>query len=212
MASFTPNFHFILPGPNDPTDQDLWGGYLNENFSEIDTLLAGFTIPSSIPVGAGLEYWGTTAPSQWVFAYGQALNRTTYADLFAIYGTTYGPGDGSTTFNIPDKRGRASFGKDDMGGTSANRLTGLPGGIDGDVLGGVGGTETHTLVKAEVPPLITSTNYLAPGTGSGAINIGSANLGNSPTGTIPGTTDGGGGAHNNVPPGIICNYIIYTGV
>ncbi|MCZ7659199.1 MAG: phage tail protein [Xanthobacteraceae bacterium] len=86
-----------------------------------------FEHPGSIPIGGGLDYWGTTAPSSnFVFAFGQALSRTAYPTLFARLGTTYGPGDGATTFNIPDKRGRVTAGKDDMGGTSANRLTGQP--------------------------------------------------------------------------------------
>ena len=64
--------------------------------------------------------------------------------MFTAIGTTYGVGDGSTTFALPDMRGRIAAGQDDMGGTSANRLTGAGSGFDGDILGGVGGTETHT--------------------------------------------------------------------
>lgn len=54
--------------------------------------------------------------------FGQAVSRTTYAALFAAIGTAYGAGDGSTTFNVPDMRGRVAAGKDDMGGTAAGRL------------------------------------------------------------------------------------------
>ena len=63
--------------------------------------------------------------------------------MFTAIGTTYGVGDGSTTFALPDMRGRAVAGQDDMGGTSANRLT-TP--INGDTLGAVGGIEasSHT--------------------------------------------------------------------
>lgn len=217
MVTYTTNFHFAKPGINDPTDQDLWGGYLNDDLDQIDTLLAGFTIPSSIPVGAGLEYWGATAPSQWVFAYGQALNRTTYSVLFGIYGTTYGVGDGSTTFNIPDKRGRASFGKDNMGGTSADRLTGLSGGIDGDTLGATGGEQSHVLTAGEAPVMGYTIQelYGIPGAGAGEF-YGPLQPGNfTDRGIQPAegsVNTGGGGGHNTVPPGIICNYIIYTGV
>lgn len=214
MATLTPNYSFILPAVNDPADQDLWGGYLNENFESLDTLLASAGGDVSVPVGAGMDYWGTTAPSGWIFPYGQALNRTTYAALFAVMGTTYGAGDGSTTFNVPDKRGRASFGKDDMGGTSANRLTDQAGGFNGDMLGDSGGEETHTLSEAEVPASTVSiTDWSGnqtqiTGSQPGALIKTSAGT----YGSRSFSTNGGGGAHNTLPPGIVCNYIIYAGV
>jgi microcystin-dependent protein len=80
--------------------------------------------------------------------------------LFAAISTVYGAGDGSTTFNLPDCRGRVAAGKDDMGGTSANRLTNQSGGLNGDTLGAAGGAETHTLTEPQLPvvtPTGTST-------------------------------------------------------
>ncbi|HWP27634.1 MAG TPA: phage tail protein [Xanthobacteraceae bacterium] len=91
-----------------------------------------------IPPGVVMPYAGTSEPSGWLFCYGQAVSRTTYAALFSAIGTTYGAGDGSTTFNLPDLRGRTVAGKDNMGGTSADRLTNQSGGLDGDVLGASG--------------------------------------------------------------------------
>lgn len=105
----------------------------------------GFTIP----FGVMWEYGGTAAPSGWLLCFGQAVSRATYANLFAVIGTTFGPGDGSTTFNVPDFRGRVAAGQDDMGGVSANRLT-VAGGLDGDVLGGAGGAETVALSIANL--------------------------------------------------------------
>src|ERR1700742_5162977 len=68
-----------------------------------------FGNPYNVPLGAGMDYWLPTAPnSSFVFPIGQAISRTTYATLFAAMGTTYGTGDGSTTFNLPDKTGRVS--------------------------------------------------------------------------------------------------------
>lgn len=69
------------------------------------------------------DFAGTVAPQGWLMCFGQAVSRTTYANLFAKIGTTYGAGDGSSTFNLPDARGRVSAGKDNMGGTTAGRLT-----------------------------------------------------------------------------------------
>jgi microcystin-dependent protein len=72
--------------------------------------------------GVILPYAGTAAPNGFLLCYGQAVSRTAYAALFSVISTTYGVGDGSTTFNLPDLRGRAVAGKDDMGGSAANRL------------------------------------------------------------------------------------------
>ncbi|MDT9105773.1 phage tail protein, partial [Escherichia coli] len=80
--------------------------------------------------GTVLDFAGTTAPNGWLMCYGQAVSRTTYPNLFAAVGTTFGAGDGATTFNLPDARGRAVIGKDDMGGAAANRVTTAGGGID----------------------------------------------------------------------------------
>lgn len=171
--------------------------------------LATSAITTLMPAGLILPYGGSSAPSGYLVCDGSAQSRTTYATLFGIVGTTYGAGDGSTTFNVPDLRGRVIAGQDDMGGSSANRLTGLTGGVDGDVLGGTGGSESHTLSVSEIPAHThsvestsdTGTNscsgrpYMREGTDCGTQNTGST---------------GGGGAHNNVQPTMILNYIIKT--
>jgi phage-related tail fiber protein len=78
---------------------------------------------SLTPTGAMLLWTTNTAPSGFLLCSGQAVNRTTYAVLFAVIGETFGAGDASTTFNVPDMRGRFPLGKDNMGGSSANRCT-----------------------------------------------------------------------------------------
>ncbi|MGH6791578.1 MAG: phage tail protein [Methyloceanibacter sp.] len=104
---------------------------------------------SPIPISTVLDFAGPTPPANCLLTFGQAVSRTTYSDLFAAIGTTYGSGNGVTTFNVPDTRGRVTAGKDDMGGTSANRLTNQSGGLNGDTLGATGGAETHTLTEAQ---------------------------------------------------------------
>lgn len=99
----------------------------------------------SFASGMVMPYAGLTAPTGWLLAYGQEVSRTTYADLYTAIGTTYGVGDGSTTFNLPDLRGRVVAGQDDMGGTSANRMRSSEGGINGDTLGAAGGNDSVTL-------------------------------------------------------------------
>lgn len=103
-----------------------------------------FTIASNpvmCPAGMLAPYAGSTAPDGWLLCAGQAVSRTTYAGLFSVISTIYGAGDNSTTFNIPDLRGRGAVGKDDMGGTAANRVTAGISGIAGITLGAFGGSE-----------------------------------------------------------------------
>lgn len=65
-----------------------------------------------MPVGCVIPFAGAAAPTGWLLCQGQAVSRTTYAQLFSVIGTTYGSGDGSTTFNLPDMRGRVAVGSD----------------------------------------------------------------------------------------------------
>jgi microcystin-dependent protein len=90
------------------------------------------------PPGAIMSYAGSTAPTGWLLCDGSAVSRTTYAALFTAISTTYGAGDGSTTFNLPDTRGRTVVGAGQGTGLS-NRL-----------VGAVGGEETHQLTIAEL--------------------------------------------------------------
>jgi len=181
-----------------------------------------------MPAGIIAPYAGTTEPSGWLFCYGQAISRTTYATLFAAISTTYGSGDGSTTFNLPDLRGRVVAGQDDMGGSSANRLTGASGGVDGDVLGGAGGAETHTLTEAQLASHTHTATVTDPGhlhtfgitfsgttAGAGSarnnFDLVTANTSSATTGiSVSNASVGSGTAHNNVQPTLILNYIIRT--
>ena len=155
--------------------------------------LSGQAPTASIPVGTVSDYGGATAPAGWALCYGQAVSRTTYATLFGVISTTFGTGDGSTTFNLPDCRGRVTAGKDNMGGTSANRLTSP---VNGDNLGATGGTETVALSGSQVPNNVLSSDYISGSTSA----VSSA-----------GHT-GSGAAHNNIQPTIILTKMIYTGV
>lgn len=80
---------------------------------------------AATPVGVVNPYAGASAPAGWLICNGQAVSRTTYAALFAVCGTTYGTGDGSTTFNVPDLRGKfpvgstAAYPRGDVGGSTA---------------------------------------------------------------------------------------------
>ena len=182
--------------------------------------------------GMVMPFAGTTAPTGWLMCYGQAVSRTTYADLYTALSTTYGSGDGSLTFNVPDLRGRVVAGQDDMGGVSANRLTSP---INGDTLGAAGGAEDVTLTGAESgiqshthdTDLVTIsvgaggdttayTGYRYETHGSPAVSQGQQDTPavESTTTTRSETSDATSGdatsAHLNLQPTIVLNYIIKT--
>lgn len=177
---------------------------------------------TGVPTGVGMDYWGTTAPTGWVFAYGQVLLIASFPGLYAIFGTIYG-GDGVTTFGVPDKRGRSSISKDDMGGTPANRITNGACGITGTTLGSAGGDQnlsahTHSIPDpghVHLPLAGHGGQFLAaPGSDtnsyltSSGLNMGLGSTTGSATTGITGTNSTGSGTSANVPPGIVCNYII----
>jgi len=112
------------------------------------------------PVGVIVDFAGSVAPSGWLLCYGQSLSQTSYPELYQVIGTTYGSGTG--TFNLPDLRGRTGFGKDDMGGTPANRITSGGGGVTGTTLGAVGGIQNITLSTPNLPPYTPSGSVSKP--------------------------------------------------
>lgn len=100
---------------------------------------------ASLPIGTILDYAGVTAPSGFLLCDGNAVSRSVYSGLFAVIGTTFGAGDGSTTFNLPDLRGRIGVGLDNLGGSDAGRLAAA------NTLGDSGGSEKVTLTGANMP-------------------------------------------------------------
>lgn len=168
------------------------------------------TLANVTPVGSILDFAGASAPTGWLLCYGQALDASAtpaYQDLFDVIGNTYG-GTNNTNFVVPDLRGRVVAGQDDMGGSSANRLTNpgsTTGGIDGDVLGGTGGLETHVLTTAQLAAHAHANLGGTVGGGSGDFVVGATS--NGALGAINKST-GSDAAHNNVQPTIILNKII----
>ena len=110
-------------------------------FSQLWERTGGSTdnIASAAPVGSQVGWPTATAPDNWLICDGSAISRTTYVELFGVIGTAFGVGDGSTTFNIPDTRGRAVIG------------AGQGAGLTNRAIADIGGAETVTLTEAQMP-------------------------------------------------------------
>lgn len=143
------------------------------------------------------------AQTGWLFCDGSAVSRVTYADLFAVIGTTYGVGDGVTTFNLPDFQGRSPIG------------TGMAsGGVDTRVLGTVLGEEKHTLIATELPAAIANLHFTLTGSvfldqgGSDDEVITTRTDGTPATLDGSATISGGGQGHNNISPSFVIRWLI----
>lgn len=164
-------------------------------------MIAGAALTAT-PTGTVAAYAGAAAPEGWLLCDGRAVSRSTYAGLFNVIGTRYGVGDGSTTFNLPDLRGRFVLG------------TGQGVGLTNRTLGSVGGEEAHALTLPEMPahqhnsPTAANTSpgsYEVPPISGGGINgFASYDYG----GAAPTSSAGGNAPHNNMPPYLALNYII----
>lgn len=189
---------------------------------------------AGVPVGAIIDFAGSTAPAGWLVCGGQSLQREDYLELFGVIGTTYGSVNG-TAFNLPDCRGRVAAGRDFDASGTAGRLTVTTMTPDGTTLGATGGAQTVTLTEAQLAAhdhaltgltttsegshahTVPTTSGVAgvaakaefAATTSGADTIATSTAG-AHTHGVSGTTDNAGGdtAHGNVQPTILMNKII----
>lgn len=151
-------------------------------------------VTDTLPVGTIIPYAGTTIPSNYMKCEGQALSRIEYDILFSAIGTTYGEGDGSTTFNLPNLKGRVITGIDSND-------------TDFDTLGETGGEKTHTLTVEEIPSHNHDLNGYTDTPNQGSLYYLSVK-GIDAYGVTQTENAGGGQAHNIMQPYIVLNYII----
>lgn len=167
---------------------------------------------NALPSGSMQMFGGASAPSGWLLCDGTAVNRITYAALFAVIGTTYGSGDLVMTFNLPDLRGRMPMGAGTGTGLNASG-SGVPGGTaqTARTRGQWGGEETHLLTVSEMP----AHNHSSTIPVLAAVSGGPANLNSGTTfqtynlSSIMNNT-GGNARHATLPPYVVVNYIIKT--
>lgn len=189
------------PALND-TNLNLMQTYIE---NAINAQVSGDTLP----VGCIVPFTSDVVPENWLLCNGQAVSRTDYDLLFSIIGTTYGVGDGSTTFNLPDLRGRVPLGK----GTG----TGAGGEVYNFELSAKGGEYSHILTVGEMP----SHTHIIADTENGAIRVQGYGESTQHTGlirtdanvewtnhTLTAATTGGGAAHNLLQPFEVHNFII----
>jgi microcystin-dependent protein len=158
------------------------------------------TVPAKSPTGSIVMWTTTTAPTGWLLCDGSAVSRTTYATLFAVIGTTFGVGDNSTTFNVPNLKSRFP-----VGYNSAD--------TDFDAIGETGGAKTHVNAQAQHTHGFTSTATtftLAAGTQVGTYTpaYSATTTSKSVTGTTNNSAAVNTGAADHKPPYITLNFII----
>jgi microcystin-dependent protein len=194
---------------------------------------------ATLPTGAITMYGAASAPTGYLLCDGTAVSRVTYAALFTAISTTYGPGNGTTTFNLPNLKGKVPVGLDSADATF-------------DALGDTGGAKTHTLTSSEMPShthtqtahthtqnahthtqnahnhrMSDNITLVAANAGGTVGAVNTAGTGEAPftdnatatnqnaTATNQNTTavnanTGGGTAHNNLQPYLTLNFIIKT--
>ena len=183
----------------DGTLKDTGFSGLTTDYGLLANSATQMAVRNHTPIGSIVAYGGAAAPTHWLLCDGTAVNRTTYAKLFTAISTAYGVGDGATTFNVPDIRGRALI----MVDGAANRNTHA----NADTLGGAGGVET--LTTAQLAVHAHGQRVISAGGGTGTTGTqGTTNASDTTDGNT--ASAGSGGAHQH--PFITANYIIFAGV
>ncbi len=217
----TSTLYHALTSPTTATNQNTGGGGSHNNIQPSIVKLSAVKYTPSSSTGTDLApatslqgYW-SAAPAGYLLEDGSAVSRATYANLFAVVGTTYGAGDGSTTFNLPDSRGRLAVNKS-------------PFDTEFDTMGEKYGEKTHILTIAEMPShthIQNAHNHIEGFAGvnaTGSYGVATVGAGNITTQSGTNTlyhalmssevavnqNTGGGGSHNEIQPSIVKTFAI----
>lgn len=147
------------------------------------------------PLGAMLDWPLNEAPAGWIICDGSEVSRSTYSDLFAVIGTAFGGGDGATTFNLPDFRGRVPIGRDISDD-------------DFNAIGNTGGEKRHELSIAEMPAHTHKYHDKYQGEGGNGHGDEAPISTNYKDDERESDSTGGGVAHNNLQPYLVVNKIM----
>jgi len=193
-TSFTQKTYQVVPISGAYFAKLRFTGCHSSNATSGSTWFDGISlVEETVEAGTIKPFGSTTVPSGWLACDGTAVSRTTYSTLFTAIGTTFGVGDGSTTFNVPDIRGRAPIGNGTGSGLTARTIAATV------------GAETHTLTTAEMP---AHTHAVNAGGGTRPEGAGASNA--TDTSSQTSTSTGGGAAHNNMQPSLVLAFIIKT--
>lgn len=177
------------------------GSPIDLPITDLADIIAPLVTPQvdSVPAGVVLDFAGATSPSGYLLCQGQAVSRVTYSTLFGVIGTTWGAGDGSTSFNLPDFRRRVAVGS---GGTATSAL--------GSNLANVGGAEAHTLTVSEIPAHSHTGGAFWPNSTQPRAEQNQRDGPEDYTHFTNTGAVGGGQSHNNMQPSVVVNKIIKT--
>ena len=192
----------VYVGETEPTEENI-NAWINPKDNTLKYKNNGEwigTLPSgdSMPIGTILPFASMSIPENYLLCDGSEISRTTYEDLFTKIGTSFGEGNGTDTFNLPDLRGRIPIGA----GSSDNNTHNF-------ALGSTGGEYEHTLTVAEMPSHKHNLTWYDAGSGGGAkLPYGLSST--KKTGGDSSIMDSAGGSssHNNMQPYSTVNYII----
>lgn len=199
-------FFNVILGPVDTSGRSILDAFSGDRYLQIDAgngpilprqkILTTAFAANGVPAGSVFAFVGSAPPPGYLICDGSLVSRTVYATLFQAIGVSFGSGDSSTTFNLPDLRGRTAIGAGHSPGLTARKI------------GEVHGEEAHKLLVGEMPSHVHHVGYAAQFSSGTTGNEITQNSGFAPFGFRDTWPEGGDQAHNIMQPSLVLNYIV----